>query len=124
MNPIPVDKIFCLDVVISHMVEELEMHKKEILKSHNPSNIISDIISKHVPNENFRLSGLLIDDLSLGYPRTDVFVHERGVTAFQIIKWAVYERLNCAADQWHEKNDAKWRESTKHDHDHYIRSYN
>lgn len=115
MNPIPEDKIFSLDVLIYHMVDELDENKESILRSETPSEIIGKIIDKHVPHENHKLAGLLIDDLSLGYPYRKL---ERKTDVFKLLKWSIYERLNQAANQWHEQHlDSSGA-------DHHVRSYN
>jgi len=115
MNPIPEDKIFSLDVLIYHMVEELDENEKSILQSENPGEIIRKIIDSHIPTANHRLAGLLIDDLSLGYP---YHKFERKTDVFRLLKWSIYERLDRAANQWHEQH------LNSSGTDHHVRSYN
>jgi len=115
MNPIPEDKIFSLDVLIYHMVTELDENAEAILQSETPSDIISKIVDGHVPFENHKLAGLLIDDLSLGYPYRKA---DKNTDVFKLLKWTVYERLNQAANQWQEQH------LDSSGVDHHVRSYN
>ena len=119
MSPISKDKIFSLDVLIYNMVMELDKNKKDIIQSERPGDIISKIIDSHVPFENYKLAGLLIDDLSLGYPYRKF---EQKTDVFELLKWSIYERLNIAADRWHRQHlDNK---SYGPRRPSYVRSYN
>ena len=84
----------------------LEDNKKEILESKYIDDTLHEYTDGHVPIYNYDLLRLACDDLYLGY-KTEDNEQENFESAYDIIKWNIYEKLNSIAYEW-------WKSTWKH----------
>ena len=59
--------------------------------------LVREIAAEHVPIMNYDLAIMLSDDLTLGFPEEMPPIDEPN--AFQVIGWAIEERLRESGDQ-------------------------
>ena len=85
---------------------ELEDSFKKLLEDNKIDDILHEYTDGHVPIYNYDLLRLACDDLYLGY-KTEDNEQENFESAYDIIKWNIYEKLNSIAYEWIKKNVKK-----------------